>query len=49
MRRKDPGPKKEPGKPGRKPSKQPKPVEKPLQIGPPKKYTPEVLTAAGRG
>jgi hypothetical protein len=49
MRRKDPGPKKEPGKPGRKPSKQPKPEVKPLQIGPPKKFSPDVLVAAGRG
>jgi len=49
MRRKDPGPKKTPGKPGRKPSKQPKPKEKPPQIGPPKKFNPTVLTAAGRG
>lgn len=49
MRRRDPGPKKEPGKPGRKPTKQPKPLVKPLQIGPPKRFTPQVLTAAGRG
>jgi hypothetical protein len=50
IRRKDPGPKKAPGKPGRKPSKQAKPKEKPVQIGPPKKkYTAKVLTAAGRG
>jgi hypothetical protein len=49
LRRKDPGPKKEPGKPGRKPTKQPKPLVKPLQIGPPQRFTPTVLTAAGRG
>lgn len=49
MRRKDPGPKKEPGKPGRKPTKQAKPKVKPLQIGPPKKFGPKVLVAAGRG
>ena len=49
MRRKDPGPKKEPGKPGRKPTKQAKPKVKPLQIGPPKKFGPRVLVAAGRG
>jgi len=49
VRRKDPGPKKEPGKPGRKPSKQPKQEVKPVQIGPPKQVTAEVLTAAGRG
>ncbi len=49
MRRKDPGPKKEPGKPGRKPTKVPKPLIKPLQIGPPKRFPPLVLAAAGRG
>jgi hypothetical protein len=50
IRRRDPGPKKPPGKPGRKPSKQVKPKEKPLQIGPPKKKcTAKVITAAGRG
>jgi hypothetical protein len=49
LRRKDPGPKKEPGKPGRKPTKQPKPLVKPLQIGPPQRFTPAILSAAGRG
>jgi hypothetical protein len=49
MRRKDPGPKKEPGKPGRKPTKLPKPLVKPLQIGPPQRFGPSILTAAGRG
>jgi hypothetical protein len=49
MRRKDPGPKKEPGKPGRKPTKLPKPLVKPLQVGPPLRFGPSVLTAAGRG
>lgn len=49
MRRKDPGPKKTPGRPGRKPSKAPKPKEKPLQLGPPKHFTADVLTKAGRG
>ncbi len=49
MRRKDPGPKKEPGKPGRKPTKLPKPKDKPIQVGPSAKLTPAVLVAAGRG
>jgi len=49
LRRKDPGPAKEPGKPGRKPTKVPKPLVKPLQIGPPNRFGPRVLTAAGRG
>ncbi len=49
VRRRDPGPKKEPGKPGRKPSKPAKPEVKPLQIGPPKKFNPTTITAAGRG
>jgi len=49
MKKKDTGPAKEPGKPGRKPTKIPKPLIKPLQIGPPKRFPPGVLTAAGRG
>ncbi len=49
MKKKDTGPAKEPGKPGRKPTKIPKPLIKPLQIGPPKRFPPIVLAAAGRG
>ncbi len=49
VKKKDTGPAKEPGKPGRKPTKLPKPLVKPLQIGPPQRFKPSVLAAAGRG
>jgi hypothetical protein len=49
IRRRDPGPKKTPGKPGRKPTKAVKPKEIPLQLGPPKHFSNHVLTEAGRG
>ena len=49
IRRRDTGPKKAPGKPGRKPTKVVKPKEIPLQLGPPKHFTNTVLTQAGRG
>lgn len=49
VRKKEPEAKKEPGKPGRKPSKQSKPQERALQLGPPARYTPTLICAAGRG
>ncbi len=49
IRRRESTSKSKPGKPGRKPTKAAEPAEKPIQIGPPRKYTPEVLAAAGRG
>ncbi len=49
IRRKAPSAKKKPGKPGRKPTKAAEPEEKPIQMGPPRKYNAEVIAAAGRG
>lgn len=49
IRRREPGPSKEPGKPGRKAVKIAAPKEKPTQIGPPSAFSVEVLVAAGRG
>lgn len=49
MRRKEPGPPKEPGKPGRKPVKQSAPKEVHLQVGPPEQYAIKEILLAGRG
>ncbi len=49
VKKKDTGPAKEPGKPGRKPTKVPPPLVKPLQVGPPARFRPMVIAAAGRG
>lgn len=49
MRRKEPGPPKEPGKPGRKPVKQAAPKETPVQVGPPDQFSMEEILLAGRG
>ena len=49
IRKKESGPPKEPGKPGRKPVKSNEPMEKPVQIGPPKDFTVEIMLQAGRG
>ena len=49
VRRRDPGPQKAPGKPGRKPVKAVESKEKPVQIGPADSYTVAVLLAGGRG
>ncbi len=49
IRRREPGPSKEPGKPGRKAIKPAVAKEKPVQIGPPTRYGVETLVLAGRG
>lgn len=49
IRRKEPGPPKAPGKPGRKPIKQEAPTETPVQFGPSEDVSIEMILAAGRG
>lgn len=49
MRRKEPGPPKEPGKPGRKPVKQATPKEQHVQVGPPEQFPIKEILLAGRG
>jgi hypothetical protein len=49
MRRKEPGPPKEPGKPGRKPVKTAPPKELLVQVGPPDQYSIKEILLAGRG
>ena len=49
IRKKESGPPKEPGKPGRKPLKSNEPLERPTQIGPPDMFTVEAMLKAGRG
>lgn len=49
IKKKEPGPKKEPGKPGRKPVKSVEPKEIPIQKGPPKQYDLATILRGGRG
>jgi hypothetical protein len=49
MRRKEPGPPKEPGKPGRKPVKVAAPKEQLVQVGPPDQFSVKEILLAGRG
>ncbi|MBH1989002.1 MAG: DUF3788 family protein [Myxococcaceae bacterium] len=49
IKRKEPGPVKEPGKPGRKAAKASEPKEEPIQIGPPENYSIQDILRAGRG
>ena len=49
MKRREPGPTKEPGKPGRKAVKAIEPKEIPLQIGPSSAYGIQAILKAGRG
>lgn len=49
MKRREPGPAKEPGKPGRKAVKLTEPKEIPLQVGPSSAYSIQSILRAGRG
>ena len=49
IKRREPGPPKEPGKPGRKAVKVAEPEEAPLQIGPPLRFAMSDILGAGRG
>lgn len=49
IKRREPGPPKEPGKPGRKAVKVAEPEEAPLQIGPPLRFVMNDILSAGRG
>jgi hypothetical protein len=49
MKRREPGPAKEPGKPGRKAAKATEPKEIPVQIGPSAAYSIQAILRAGRG
>ncbi|MBL4818894.1 MAG: hypothetical protein JKY15_06670, partial [Deltaproteobacteria bacterium] len=49
MRRREPAPQKEPGKPGRKAVKSTKPKEIPIQYGPPSQHPLQGILRAGRG
>ncbi len=49
IKKRDPGPAKAPGKPGRKPLKVAPPKELPVQMGPPKQYTIAMILKGGRG
>ena len=49
IKKREPGPAKAPGKPGRKPIKQAPPKELPLQMGPAKQFSINVILRGGRG
>lgn len=49
IKKREAGPPKAPGKPGRKPLKQAAPKELPVQFGPPKQFNVHVVLRGGRG
>jgi hypothetical protein len=49
VKRREPGPAKEPGKPGRKAVKLNEPKEIPIQVGPSTAYSIQAILRAGRG
>lgn len=49
IKKREPGPAKAPGKPGRKPLKQAPPKELPIQLGPPKQFSVNIILRGGRG